>query len=464
MKRSYFPFILATGALAVNLAWAAPSATDRVYTADQNTNTVSVIDPAVNKLLGQIKLGNARPDVLSPLYKGEINVHGLGFSPDHKTLIAVSNGSNSVTFIDTTTNKVKGVTYIGRSPHEGFFTVDGKEVWAVVRGENYISVIDPSTYKETGRIKTTPGPGMVLFHPDGKLAFVVSSFNPVMDVIDVKSHKVVKQIKVASPFSPFLQFTPDFKEVWMTHKDIGKVSRIDTATLEVKGVFDTGMITNHLAFAKKADGTQAYVTVGGENAVKVFTMDETPKLVTTIPVGALPHGIWASDDGSRMYIGLENGDAVDVIDTESNKVTARVPVGQAPQALVYVSNAVSKGEAAANLAPRSNQDPINIALKPVSGDGKGFVVARNLGVIDALEVSLFKMKPDTVYSVYVTGQNTAVASFKTNPKGMANGTAIGPLREVSNTLSDKNAPASKIVVMEGNAPADSSKAVLVSAL
>jgi YVTN family beta-propeller protein len=459
-----FPLLAATaGALIVNLAWAAPAAQDRVYTADQNSNTVSVINPATNTLLGQIKLGNQRPDVLSPLYKGEINVHGLGFSPDHKTLIAISNGSNSVTFIDTATNKVKGVAYIGRSPHEGFFTADGKEVWSVVRGENYISVIDPATYKETGRIETAAGPGMVLFHPNGKLAFVVSSFTPVVEVIDVKSHRVVKQIKVVSPFSPFLQFTPDAKEMWMTHKDVGKVTRIDTEKLEVKGIFDTGMITNHLGFAKTAGGTFAYITIGGENAVKVFTTDDTPKLVATIPVGALPHGIWASDDGSRMYIGLENGDAIDVIDTADNKVIARAPVGQAPQALVYVSNA-APSDGTANLVPRVNSEPINIALKPVSGAGKGFVVARNLGMIDSLEVSLFKLKPQTVYSVYVTGQKTPVASFKTNLMGMANGTAIGPLREVSNTLSAKDAAPSRIIVMEGNAAADMAKAVLVSAV
>ncbi|WP_151633125.1 beta-propeller fold lactonase family protein [Noviherbaspirillum aerium] len=454
---------LATGVLAINLASAAPGTADRVYTADQNSNTVSVINPATNTLLGQIKLGNQRPDVLSPLYKGEINVHGLGFSPDRKTLIAISNGSNSVTFIDTATNQVKGKRYIGRSPHEGFFTVDGREVWVVVRGENYISIIDPGTYKETGRIETTPGPGMVLFHPDGKQAFLVSSFNPVMEVVDVASRKIVKQIKVVSPFSPFLQFTPDFKEVWMTHKDVGKVTRIDTSTHEVMGVFDTGMITNHVGFAKTAAGTLAYVTVGGENTVKVFTTDAAPKLVATIPVGALPHGIWASDDGSRMYVGLENGDAVDVIDTASNKVVQRVPAGQAPQALVYVGNAVPQGDGTTNLASRGNVDPINISLKPVSGDAKGFVVARNLGVIDALEVSLFKLKPDTVYSLYVTGQKQPVASLKTNSAGMANGTAIGPLREAANGLSPKEATPSKVTVMEGNAAADAAKAVLINA-
>ncbi|ULX51575.1 hypothetical protein A9P79_06460 [Cupriavidus taiwanensis] len=450
--------------LGAPVAGAAPQPQDRVYTADQNSNTVSVIDPVANRLLGQIRLGNARPDVLSPLYKGELNVHGLGFSPDHRTLVAISNGSNSVAFIDTATNRVKGIAYIGRSPHEGFFTADGKEVWVVVRGEDYISVIDPATFRETRRIPTTAGPGMVLFHPAGKLAFVVSSFNPVVDVIDVRARKVVKRLDVASPFSPFLQFTPDFKEVWMTHKDVGKVTRIDTEKLAVKGVFDTGFITNHLAFARTARGTFAYVTVGGENVVKVFTTDATPTLAATIPVGALPHGIWSADDGSRVYVGLENGDAVDVIDTADNRVIARVPVGQAPQALVYVSNAVPGGAGTGNLVPRANTEPLNVALKPVrGGDAKGFVVARNLGVVDALEVSLFKLKPETRYSVYVGGQKTPVASFRTNPAGMANGTAIGPLREVVPTLSPQAPSPVQLVVMEGSAPPDPASAVLVSA-
>lgn len=454
---------LAISASLVGAAHAAPTSQDRVYTADQNSNTVSVIDPSTNTLLGQIRLGNQRPDVLSPLYKGEINVHGLGFSPDHKTLVVISNGSNSATFIDTATNKVKGTTYIGRSPHEGFFSADGKEVWVVVRGENYVSVIDPKTFKETRRIETADGPGMVQFMPDGKLAFVVSSFTPEVDVVDVKKHKVIKRLKVVSPFSPFLQFTPDYREVWMTHKDVGKVTRIDTKTLEVKGVIDTGFITNHLSFAKIDGQTYGYVTVGGENVVKVYTTDDAPKLVATIPTGALPHGIWTSDDNSRVYVGLENGDGVDVIDTASNKVTAHVPVGQAPQALVFLSHAVPQGDGTGNLVSRVNGESINVALKPVNGEAKGFVVSRNLGVVDALEVSLFKLKPSTDYSVYVSGQNAPVARFRTNPMGMANGTAIGPLREVATTLSAGKADASRIVVMEGDAPADPAKAVLVSA-
>src|SRR3954469_14379285 len=112
------------------------TARDRVYAAEQFSNTVSVIDPSANKLLGVIKLGDPQPANLSPLYRGQLLVHGLGFSPDGRTLAVVSIGSNSVTFLDTATNAVKHVSYVGRSPHEAFFTPNGKEVWIAIRGED----------------------------------------------------------------------------------------------------------------------------------------------------------------------------------------------------------------------------------------------------------------------------------------------------------------------------------------
>src|SRR3984957_9011723 len=65
---------------------------DRVYAAEQFSNTVSVTDPADNKLLGVIRLGEPLPTDLSPLYRGQLLVHGLGFSPDHRTLAVVSIG------------------------------------------------------------------------------------------------------------------------------------------------------------------------------------------------------------------------------------------------------------------------------------------------------------------------------------------------------------------------------------
>src|ERR1700750_2930260 len=158
---------------------------DRVYTAEQFSNTVSVTDPVDNKLVGVIKLGDPQPTNFSPLYKGQVLVHGMGFSPDHRTIAVVSIGSNSVTFIDTATNAIRHTTYVGRSPHEAFFTQDGKEVWVTVRGEDYIAVLDGKTFEEKARIKVPAGPGMQIFSPDGRYGYICSSFNPETVVVSV---------------------------------------------------------------------------------------------------------------------------------------------------------------------------------------------------------------------------------------------------------------------------------------
>src|SRR5258706_16470916 len=64
---------------------------DRVYAAEQFSNTVSVTAPVDNKLLGAIKLGDAHPGNFSALYKGEVLVHGpRGYSPDHRMPSVVS--------------------------------------------------------------------------------------------------------------------------------------------------------------------------------------------------------------------------------------------------------------------------------------------------------------------------------------------------------------------------------------
>src|ERR1700754_3594738 len=63
---------------------------DRVYAAEQFSNTVSVTDPVDNKLLGVIRLGDPQPANLAPLYRGQVLVHGLGFAPDGRTLAVVS--------------------------------------------------------------------------------------------------------------------------------------------------------------------------------------------------------------------------------------------------------------------------------------------------------------------------------------------------------------------------------------
>jgi YVTN family beta-propeller protein len=445
------------------------SSRDRVYAADQTSNTVSVIGPAENKLLGVIKLGDPVPGALSPLYKGQLLVHGLGYSPDSKTLAVVSVGSNSVTLIDTATNKVKGIIYVGRSPHEAFFTPNGRELWVTVRGENYVSIIDPARMKETQRIELANGPGMTMFGPDGKYAFVCSSFTPELAVIEVASHKIIKRLPQVSPFSPNIAVTPENDEVWITLKDVGKVQIYNAKPpFEQKAVLDTGPITNHVNFARNRNGKFAYVTIGGSNEVKVFHRDASRELVVSIPVGELPHGIWPSGDGSRVYVALENGEHCVAIDTVTNKIIASIPIGQTTQALVYVPNAVPNGSGTENLMPlgaAANTARLRLEAGGTAlPEAQASVAVNSLGLLDLVQIAAKGLSPQTQYQVYLTESNQSpfgklepLAVLKTNPDGAGIVQAIGPLKVLAGSDPSSSAPQRFLIVTEIK---DSSQVVL----
>ncbi|MCU1262812.1 MAG: hypothetical protein JWO80_5697 [Bryobacterales bacterium] len=418
------------------------SSRDRVYHADQTSNTVSVYDPSSNQLLGVIQLGDVTPGNLSPLYFGQLLVHGLGFSFDHKTLDVISIGSNSVTFIDTATNAIKHVTYVGRSPHEAFFTPDDREVWVTVRGENYVSVLDGTTYKETDRIPVGNGPGMTIFRPDGKYGFVCSSFIPETKVVEVATHQIVATVAQASPFCPNIAATPDGRQVWLTLKDTGKVEIFRAAPpFDVLGTLNTGPITNHVNIVRNKNGQFAYVTIGGENVVKVYTTSDTPQLVATIPTGELPHGIWPSGDGTHVYVALENGTGMQVINTLTNKVEATLTGGQSAQALVYVPEAVTTGDGLANLVPLgSSGQSVHLFLGTAGTSSPAApttVTLNNQGPIDLLEAAVTGLKANASYTLGLVPDQQRpdqdfqpLSTFQTNAAGAQIVESVGPLRSV----------------------------------
>jgi len=437
---------------------------DRVYTAEQFSNTVSVTDPVDNKLVGVIRLGDPQPGNFTPLYKGQVLVHGMGFSFDHKTLAVVSIGSNSVTFIDTATNAIKHTTYLGRSPHEAFFTPDGNEVWVTVRGEDYIAVLDGKTFEEKSRIKVPAGPGMTIFSPDGKYGYVCSSFNPETVVITVADHEIVGHVKQDSPFCPNIAATPDGKQVWLTLKDTGRTMVFDARPpFAVLKSFETGPISNHVNFAGNSKGTFAYVTIGGLNQIKVFRTDDFSQ-VATIPVGKLPHGIWPSGDGSRIYVGLENADGLTAIDTLSNKVIATSAIGQAPQAIVYVPNAVPDGPGTQGLQPLGLAGQVaHLALdaiensKRVVGAEKAptSVALFDQGLIQVVQAAVTGLQPKQPYVLALAQQSDGsgtlepLASFMTNPAGSAIVNTTGPVRQV--VQGEQTIPRRYLVIAPGTA-------------
>jgi len=350
----------------------------------------------------------------------------------------VSIASNSVTFVDTATNQVKHTTYVGRSPHEAFFTQDGSEIWVTVRGEDYVAVLDGTTYAEKSRITVPNGPGMTIFSPDGRYGYVCSSFTPETVVVSTQTREIVGRVQQVSPFCPNIAATPDGDQVWLTLKDVGKVMVFAAKPpFDVLRIIDTGPITNHVNLVRTPRGQFAYVTVGGLNQVKAFRTSDFQQ-VATIAVGDLPHGIWPSGDGARVYVGIENGDAVTAIDTATNRVIATIPNGQAAQALVYVPDAApTRAAGAENLQPLGLAGAaVHFALAAPGGQHTTTVSLFDQGLTQVLQAAAVGLEPGKPYVLALTsnpdgsGEIEPLARFMTNPAGAQIVDAVGPIRQI----------------------------------
>src|SRR5215212_8956977 len=293
-------------------------ADDRVFICNEDSNTLSVIDPRTNTVEAAVNLtsfdedprppfrfvtGGVAPThvamVQKPLYHGAISIHGAVPSPDNTLISTTGRGTSNVYLIDTRTKKVLGSRpnlqanentnpeilssgiLVGREPHEPTFTRNGKELWVTVRGENRIAILDVAAARAgqlnaiRSYLETLNGPAQAWFSGDGRAVFVASQKGSSVDVLAVNpdeqgfSHPrkfTTLDIKVQDPFgfTPFLKTSPDGREIWLSHKLADAVSCLDTKEpFRTIDIVPLGQATrpNHVEFVENARGKVVYVSL-----------------------------------------------------------------------------------------------------------------------------------------------------------------------------------------------------------
>lgn len=296
---------------------------DRVFISNEDSNTISVIDPTKNIVETTINLTSFDEDprppfrfvtggimpthssmIYKPLYHGCIGAHGVIPSPEGRIIATAGRGSSNIYLIDTILKKVIGNKpnplfkkggpvndeiissgiFVGREPHEATFTKNGKELWVAVRGENKIVVIDVNlAIKElkgeeinsiTKRINTIRGPAQVWFSSDNSIAFVASQKESKLEIFETNFDKsgyshpkrkltidISEQDKFG--FTPFIKLSPDGKEVWLSHKLSDAISsRSVEYPFSLYDLINLGQNSrpNHLEFVENKKGKVVYVS------------------------------------------------------------------------------------------------------------------------------------------------------------------------------------------------------------
>jgi len=300
-----------------------PRKGDYVLVCNEDSQTLSIIDPVTDRIAKTINLTSFDEDPRPPfrfvtggimptheammekaLYHGAIHVHGGAPSPDQRLSAVSGRGSSNIYLIDYETLSVIGNTpnpqagadtvperitsgvLVGREPHEPTFSRNGKEIWVALRGEDRIAIVDTALAREEsagapvravrGYAETIYGPAQIWFSKDGELAFVISQKVSEVDVFrnnvgtdgfSAPAH--VRTIDIAGQdpfgFTPFQKIAPDGTEMWMSHKIADHLSvRAVSEGFELVDYIDLGEKArpNHVEFAENAKGRVVYASLG----------------------------------------------------------------------------------------------------------------------------------------------------------------------------------------------------------
>jgi YVTN family beta-propeller protein len=167
-----------------------------VYVINDTAGLVTPIPTTTNRPGRPIRIP-VNPDV-SPWYTpGQVLIIS---TPDSKTVFAANATTNSVTPISAATNRAGKSIKVGMEPYSMAITPNGRTL-VVVSQDNTVTLIDTATNKVTGTINVVTSPVWyttqpVAITPDGRTAYVVSYESNAVTPISLTTGKAAKPVAV----------------------------------------------------------------------------------------------------------------------------------------------------------------------------------------------------------------------------------------------------------------------------
>ena len=325
---------LILGALAL-VALLAPVALGQDYayvtnsgnTGDGLNDTVSVIDLATNTVVATVPVGGYP--------------QGVAVNPAGTAVYTANSDTNDVTVIDTATYKTATIP-AGASPVGAVISPDGTRIYVANCNDavNTVTVIDRATNTVVDKILCGSGSIALAAHPDGSVIFVVNIFESTVAILSTETHKVVDKI-VLKPVGADEQSLPvpivvhpDGTFIYVANRLGPTVWAINTATHEY---IARSLGHSHCGLALNPAGTVLYVPdLDGMPWPPVGTTVDvidarTLERITTLQGFTGPLDVSVHPDGSRIYVTNAVGNTVSVFDAATYALTATIPVGTLPE-------------------------------------------------------------------------------------------------------------------------------------
>jgi YVTN family beta-propeller protein len=240
-------------------------------------NDVVLMNSTTGELTGKI------PDIIDP--------YQIGYSPNHKWFVANGNRLDRVDVYHAQGADLKLAKSIklGKTPSHVAFTADSKIAFITLQDSNELAAIDLDSQTVLWKMTTGKVPAGVWMTPGDQYLLVGITGEDNVQVIDWKNRKEVKRIltgKGAHNFRPL----GDKKHVFVSNRIASTISLINMQTLEKVGDI-TGLPAGPDDMEITPDGKTMWVTFRFSKKAGVIDIPSM-KLVTVIPVGKSPHGVF----------------------------------------------------------------------------------------------------------------------------------------------------------------------------
>lgn len=203
------------------------------------------------------------------------------------------------------------------------------------KNEASLTILDPNDLKVLGKVTVGDSPHEVVASADGKLAFVANygaqTPGNSLSVIDLQTRKELRRVDLSPIFRPH-GIQEIGGKIYFSAETNRAIARFDPATNKVDWLMGTGQNASHMVVGS-SDQKRFYTANIGSDSVTMFEFANVPPAqsqITQIAVGKQPEAIDLSPDGKEVWVGLNQENAIDVIDTTTKKTIERIKLGERP--------------------------------------------------------------------------------------------------------------------------------------
>ncbi|MEV4706439.1 YncE family protein [Actinoplanes sp. NPDC049316] len=151
------------------VAFSAPL--QRAFTANHESNALSIIDTHTDRLLASVPVSKAP--------------HSVAVAPDGRTVLVAGYEADTADLIDAVTMRRIGPIRVGDMPQSVAFAADGAHAYVVNEGDDTVSVLDGRTGKVTATVAVGGSPRTIAVAPDGRWAYVSNGHDDTISVLRV---------------------------------------------------------------------------------------------------------------------------------------------------------------------------------------------------------------------------------------------------------------------------------------